>query len=76
MTGGKAQASALGGIAIPIYFPRLLATGSSYCSGTIGNCPAEIATTGSYPRAYLIHGSERRDPRLLPDDGRARPVER
>ena len=55
VTGGKAQASALGGIAIPIYFPRLLATGSSYCAGTIGNCPAEIATTGSYPRAYLIH---------------------
>jgi LCP family protein required for cell wall assembly len=55
VTGGKAQASALGRIVIPIYFPRLLAIGSSYCSGTIGNCPAEIPTTGSYPRAYLIH---------------------
>ena len=55
LTGGKAQASALGGIAIPIYFPRLLANGSMYCSGAIGNCPAEVPTTGTYPRGYLIH---------------------
>jgi hypothetical protein len=55
VTGGKAQAAALGGTGIPVYFPRLLATGSSYCSGTTGNCPAEVATTGTYPRGYLIH---------------------
>jgi LCP family protein required for cell wall assembly len=55
--GGKAQLLALGKIAIPIYFPRMLATGSSYCSGTLGNCPAEVPTTGSYPRGYLIHGT-------------------
>jgi LCP family protein required for cell wall assembly len=55
VTGGKAQAAALGGSAIPIYYPRLLATGSMYCAGSTGNCPAEIQTTGSYPRAYLIH---------------------
>jgi hypothetical protein len=55
VTGGKAQVQALGSIAIPIYFPRLLANGSSYCSGTLGNCPAEVQTTGTYPRGYLIH---------------------
>jgi polyisoprenyl-teichoic acid--peptidoglycan teichoic acid transferase len=53
--GGKAQAAALGNAGIPVYFPKLLANGSEYCSGTAGNCPAETATTGSYPRAYLIH---------------------
>jgi LCP family protein required for cell wall assembly len=55
VSAGKAQVTALGNIAIPIYFPRLLGTGSSYCSGTLGNCPAEIPTTASYPRGYLIH---------------------
>ena len=29
--------------------------GSTHCSGTTGNCPAEVPTTGSYPRRYLIH---------------------
>jgi LCP family protein required for cell wall assembly len=53
--GGKGQAQALGNIAIPVYYPRMLATGSQYCSGTLGNCPAEIPTTGAYPRGYLIH---------------------
>jgi hypothetical protein len=55
VSGGKAQAAALGNIGIPVYFPRMLGTGSSYCSGTIGNCPAEAPTVGTYPRAYLIH---------------------
>jgi LCP family protein required for cell wall assembly len=55
VTGGKAQAAALGHTGMPVFFPRLLAAGSSYCSGATGNCPAEIPTTGSYPRAYLIH---------------------
>jgi polyisoprenyl-teichoic acid--peptidoglycan teichoic acid transferase len=55
VTGGKSQAAALGHVGIPVYFPKLLATGSEYCSGEIGNCPEEIPTTGSYPRAYLIH---------------------
>jgi polyisoprenyl-teichoic acid--peptidoglycan teichoic acid transferase len=55
VAGGKDQAAALGNIGMPIYFPKLLANGSSYCSGTLGNCPEEVPTTGSYPRAYMIH---------------------
>jgi polyisoprenyl-teichoic acid--peptidoglycan teichoic acid transferase len=42
-------------VGFPVYFPRLIASGSAYCSGTTGNCPAEIQTTGAYPRAYQIH---------------------
>jgi polyisoprenyl-teichoic acid--peptidoglycan teichoic acid transferase len=56
VAGGKAQAAALGNAGMPVYFPKLLANGSEYCAGATGNCPAEVPTTGSYPRAYLIHG--------------------
>ena len=55
IAGGEAQAAALGHAGLAVYFPKLLANGSEYCSGETGNCPAEISTTGSYPRAYLIH---------------------
>ena len=55
VTDGKAQAAALGNVGVPVYFPKLLASGSEYCAGATGNCPAEIPTTGAYPRAYLIH---------------------
>ena len=52
---GKAQASALGAMALPVYYPKLVVAGSAYCSALTGNCPAEIPTRGSYPRAYQIH---------------------
>jgi polyisoprenyl-teichoic acid--peptidoglycan teichoic acid transferase len=52
---GNAQATALGRVGFPVYYPRLIANGSYYCSGTTGNCPTEIQTTGAYPRAYQIH---------------------
>jgi polyisoprenyl-teichoic acid--peptidoglycan teichoic acid transferase len=55
VSDGKAQQAALGNVGFPVYFPRSLAAGSFYCSGATGNCPAEIQTTGSYPRAYEIH---------------------
>ena len=32
VTDGQAQAKALGPIGIPIYYPRLLVSGSQYCS--------------------------------------------
>ncbi|MDQ6807348.1 MAG: LCP family protein [Actinomycetota bacterium] len=51
---GKVQAAALGNAGLPVYVPRLLAAGSSYCSGTLGNCPTEISTVGMYPRKYLL----------------------
>jgi LCP family protein required for cell wall assembly len=55
VSDGRAQQGALGNVGFPVYFPRLIASGSSYCSGATGSCPAEIQTTGSYPRAYEIH---------------------
>lgn len=55
VTDGKAQASALGPIGIPIYYPRMIVSGSNYCSSNTTLCPLEIASPGSYPRAYLLH---------------------
>ena len=56
VSDGKAQATALARAGMPAYFPRVIASGSSYCSGLTGNCPVQIASPGSYPRAYVIHG--------------------
>jgi LCP family protein required for cell wall assembly len=52
---GKSQSAALGRARMPVYYPRLIAAGSSYCSSLADNCPVEIASSGSYPRAYRIH---------------------
>ncbi len=50
------QAKALGPIGIPIYYPKLIVSGSQYCSNTTSLCPEEGgAGTGFYPRAYLLH---------------------
>jgi hypothetical protein len=44
---------------MPIYFPRLIKTGSSYCLGLIANCPVgEGAGTNFYPRAYTMHDEQ------------------
>ena len=34
--------------------PRVIFGGSSYCFGATGNCPAQIQTTGAYPRSYRL----------------------
>jgi LCP family protein required for cell wall assembly len=57
---GRAQAAALKHAKLPVYFPRLIASSSVYCSGLTGNCnngdePA-TAYAHSYPRAYSIIG--------------------
>jgi LCP family protein required for cell wall assembly len=52
---GKSQAVALSRVHMPVYYPRLIAAGSRYCSSLTGNCPLETASPGSYPRGYLIH---------------------
>jgi LCP family protein required for cell wall assembly len=54
LAAGKVQAAALGDAGLPVYVPKRLVAGSEYCSGTLGNCPAEIPTIGSYPRKYLL----------------------
>jgi polyisoprenyl-teichoic acid--peptidoglycan teichoic acid transferase len=51
---GRAQAAALHRPRIQVYYPRVIAPGSSYCVGSAGNCPLEIASPDSYPRAYTI----------------------
>ena len=53
---GVGQAKALGPLGIPIYYPKLIVSGSQYCSNTTSVCPEEGgAGTGFYPRAYLLH---------------------
>jgi LCP family protein required for cell wall assembly len=53
-TDGKSQAGAIGNIGMPVYYPRLIVSGSSYCSSLAANCPTEIPSPGSYPRAYKL----------------------
>ncbi|MGI8428897.1 MAG: LCP family protein [Solirubrobacteraceae bacterium] len=52
---GRSQVVSLGQIGMAVYFPRRIATGSSYCSSPMRNCPVEIPSPGSYPRGYTIH---------------------
>jgi LCP family protein required for cell wall assembly len=58
---GRSQAAQLTKLTMPIYFPRLIKTGSSYCLGLIANCPiGEGAGTNFYPRAYTLHDQQGR----------------
>ena len=57
---GHSQAAALSRVPMPVYYPRLILTGSSYCLTITGNCPVEIPSPGSYPRAYTIHDQQGR----------------
>jgi polyisoprenyl-teichoic acid--peptidoglycan teichoic acid transferase len=60
LVGGRAQAGALRRHAgLPVYYPRVVASGSSYCSDLTSSCYVELgAGTGFYPRAYRLrdHG--------------------
>ncbi len=55
---GQAQAKTLGAIGIPIYYPKQIVSGSQYCSSQTSLCPVQIASPGSYPRAYLLHDQQ------------------
>jgi polyisoprenyl-teichoic acid--peptidoglycan teichoic acid transferase len=55
---GEGQARSLGNIGMPIYVPKLILTGSSYCSSETGMCPVETPSPDSYPRAYLVHDQQ------------------
>jgi LCP family protein required for cell wall assembly len=52
---GRVQVHALGNVGFPVYFPKLIYGGSSYCLAANRNCPVQISSAGSYPRAYEIH---------------------
>jgi hypothetical protein len=51
---GRSQAAALGHLGLPVYYPRVIADGSSYCYANDSNCYLEIPSPGSYPRKYRI----------------------
>jgi len=51
---GKSQVGSLRGAGMPVYFPRLIAPGSQYCTDGNPTCPVEIPSSGSYPHAYTI----------------------
>ena len=55
---GQAQATALGSLGLPVYYPTKIAGGSSYCSTATGNCRVapnpESRYANAYPRAYKI----------------------
>ncbi len=52
--GGKQQAAALRGAGLPVYYPRVIAAGSSFCYDDASNCYLEVPSPGSYPRKYTI----------------------
>jgi LCP family protein required for cell wall assembly len=55
---GRSQAAQLAKLRMPVYFPRLIKAGSTYCLSLTGNCtPGDEPASEylhSYPRAYLI----------------------
>lgn len=59
---GRSQAALLTHAGMPVYFPKLVQTGSSYCLELTGNCDdgQEPASeyAHSYPRAYVIHDQQ------------------
>jgi LCP family protein required for cell wall assembly len=63
---GQAQAAALGSPGLPVYYPTVIAGGSSYCSGATGNCRVapnpSSRYANAYPRAYAISNAGRRYP--------------
>jgi hypothetical protein len=59
---GKAQAAAVAKLAMQIYYPKLIAGDSQYCSSLGTACyeypnPGSVYA-GSYPRAYTIHDQD------------------
>ena len=58
VSDGRQQAAALTRAGMPVYYPRLIKAGSTYCMSVTGNCvgyvepPAEYEH--SYPRQYII----------------------
>jgi hypothetical protein len=55
---GKAQAAALRGAGMPVYYPRLITPAGQYCSAGSNVCSVQTSSSGSYPRAYRIHDQQ------------------
>ena len=60
VSDGQSQAAALGRTRLPVYYPKLLQTGSQYCSSATANCDdfqePQSEYAHAYPRSYEIHG--------------------
>jgi LCP family protein required for cell wall assembly len=56
---GLGQAHVLNGAGLRVYYPKLIVSGSNYCSSVTANCDTpgepESEFAGSYPRQYRIH---------------------
>ena len=65
-SAGRAQAAALARPGLPVYYPTVIAGGSSYCSTALGNCRVAPNPAGryanAYPRAYEIKAAGHRYP--------------
>jgi LCP family protein required for cell wall assembly len=57
---GRTEVAQLAKVKMPVYFPRLVKTGTYYCLGLIANCPVSIASPDSYPRGYAIKDQQGR----------------
>jgi polyisoprenyl-teichoic acid--peptidoglycan teichoic acid transferase len=57
LADGRGEARTLSHHGLPIYVPRLIATGSRYC--TSATCPIG-PSPNSYPRAYTVHDQHRK----------------
>lgn len=58
---GQSQASGLGTIHMPVYYPANIAEGYGYCFSVTGNCSEgydATVYTNTYPRNYLIDGTD------------------
>jgi LCP family protein required for cell wall assembly len=55
----KAQGAALRGTPFPVYVPRLIASGSEFCTNMTSGCPSG-PVGDSYPRAYTLHDQSRK----------------
>ena len=55
---GRSQAAQLTRVGMPVYYPRLIQTGSTYCLNLLGNCVNGAEPSSeylhSYPREYQI----------------------
>jgi len=64
VSDGRSQAAALHRVNMPVYYPKLIATGSHYCLSITGNCddPQQLQSEyiGSYPRGYTLHDQQGR----------------
>jgi LCP family protein required for cell wall assembly len=63
---GQAQAAALSGSGLPVYYPTRIRAGSEYCSSTTANCDEypnpQREYAGAYPRQYTIDADGRSYP--------------